>query len=655
VRILTLRGREAEGRYAASVTASLIELLERYTGIPYPYDKLDEVGVPNQSHAMENAGLITYGQRSILLGPGDDTVASRRRFARVCAHELAHHWTGDLVTLSYWDDTWLNESFASFLGSKVSEQFQPEWGERMDRVLRRQEAMDADSLLSARRIHQPIVSKDDIVNAFDSITYAKGESVLRMMEGWLSEDSFQRGLHRYLTTYAHGNATAHDFIAALSAEAQAESRPYEASALPKAMASFLDQPGVPMVSLSLSCKAGAASLSYHQQRYLPVGVQLPAGEAPLYHLPLCFATDSGARRCQLLEQPSGEIPLGPKCPTFVHADPSVSGYAFVKYEGELLEHILQRAFPEAGGKAQLDVTQQLGLLLDLSALSRSGDLPVDRLLPVVERAAAADDRYLVSAAVRIVHGLRQILPEGTQADPHFAGFVGRVFAPRLQALGLSTKPGDSDDVKLLRAALMPLVLGEAAVPALQAEAERLLTSWLQGDKGDAERAHALATAAAQRGNAKLWDALHKAALRTQDRNRRSLLLDALGSVRDPALAQASLDLLLHGEFEMREAMKLLWGIAAHPETRAVAYAFVKQHFDELVAKLPRDAGAGLARVASGFCDEERRADAAAFLAGRSTRYVGGPRVLNQTLEHITQCDHLRQAQGARLSNFLLAF
>jgi alanyl aminopeptidase len=198
LRILTLRGREEQGRYAASVTAPIISLFERYTGVPYPYDKLDQVAVPNQSHAMENPGLITYGQRSILIGKEDDTAAARRRFAKVCAHELAHHWTGDLVTLNYWDETWLNESFASFLGSKITEQFKPEWDERLDRLMRREDAMSADSLVSARRIRQPITTSDDIVNAFDPITYAKGQSVLTMIESWVGPSVFQRGLHRYL-------------------------------------------------------------------------------------------------------------------------------------------------------------------------------------------------------------------------------------------------------------------------------------------------------------------------------------------------------------------------------------------------------------------------------------------------------------------------
>ncbi len=660
LRILTLRGRQAEAHYAASVTAPIVDLLERYTGVPFPYDKLDQISVPNQSHAMENPGLVTYGQRTILLGPQNDTAAARRRFARVCAHELAHHWTGDLVTLRFWDELWLNESFASFLESKITEQFKPDWQEPLERVVRRGDAMDADSLLSARRIRQPIVSSDDIVNAFDPITYAKGQSVLTMMESWLGAPVFQRGLHRYLIEHAHGNATAADFLTALTTEAQ--SAGIDAAAVSQVLQSFLDQPGVPLLTLRTACERGnlgnsQATLQYAQRRYLPLGVDAAAAGSAVYQIPLCLKSNTAGRNCRLLQSKKGELPLAGACPNWLQADVDVSAYARIKYEGPLLEQALAQGFPETG-TATLNTAQQLALLIDLGAQVRSGDLPAERVLPVIARAARLPGRYLIGASVRILYNLRELVSAGSQTSPNLAAFVRKVFAPRLLAIGLQAQPHEEEDVRLLRATLLPLVLGEGQVASLQKDAERLLSDWLaDADRHplDAESLQALLVAAPQRAGRPLWDALHKAALKTQDRNLRSALLDALGAFREPQLSQASLELIRSGEFEMREAMRILWGAASRPESRSGAHRFVKQHFDALVSGLPRDAGANLAKVAAGFCDDTERLDAEAFFTGRSTRYVGGPRVLRQTLERIAQCTRLRQVQGEGLRNFLAAY
>ena len=661
LRILTLRGREAQARYAASVSASVVDALEKYTGVPFPYEKLDQIAVPNQQGAMENAGLITYGQRIILLGPESDTVASRRRFLRVCAHEIGHHWTGDLVTLRFWDDLWLNESFASFLDSKITEKLKPEWGERFDRIQRRQDAMEADSLLSARRIRQPIQSDDDIVNAFDPITYAKGQSVLTMIESWLGEAVFQRGLTHYLTAHANQNATAEDFVAALVQEAEAQGKRDEAAALPKALSSFLDQPGVPVVSVALDCAKPAAPLRYRQRRYLPLGTEVSQDQALLYRMPLCLDTGGPKRRCAMFEGASGDVPgLDPATnlcapQSFVQVDPEETRYARLHYEGPLFDKVLGRAFPTKPGEiAKLSTAQQLALLLDLGALLKSGDLRADQLLPVTARAATVPGRYVVSAAARIVHGMPELAP--VESRPRFAHFVRQTFGPRLESLGLRARPGEDEDASLLRATLLPIVLGDGDVTPLQKEAEKLLLGWLGDRKSlDADSANALAVAAPQHAGPALWEAIYQTLKKTTDRNLRGLLFDALGAFRDPALSQRGLLLLTSGEFETREAMRMLMGVASHVETRQVAYDFVKQNFQKLVDKLPRDAGSRLSSVAAGFCDAAHRSDAESFFTGRSTRYIGGPRVLKQTLERIEQCSRLQTAESGHIATFLKAY
>lgn len=658
VRTLTLRGRGAEARYSAEITPEILRRLEEYTGIRYPYGKLDQIAVPNQGGAMENAGLVTYGQRLIQLGPANDTVGSRRRFARVCAHELAHQWTGNLVTLAFWDDTWLNESFASFLESKIIEGWQPTWGERLDRLGARHHAMAADSLSSARRIRQPITRSDDIINAFDAITYSKGQSVLTMFESFVGKDSFRKGLQRYLREHANKNATAADFIGAVRSElfeaasaesgksiATADELSYRGSYFPSAMASFLDQEGVPVVGLSLRCDKQPV-LRWRQARYAPLGSELLSPQQQRsYQIPLCVSTGPAAsdQLCTLLDGPSGELPLA-RCPDYVLGNPEASGYYHVRYEGDLVDRIGRQY-------ASLSEIARVNLLWDLWAMTRSGQLPVGEAFRFAARAAGESGRHLPTVAARMLLDLRDAVPP--ELLPQYRRLLVVLFGSRLDVLGLKGRPQDSDDDRLLRGLLLKLVVGEGADVGRGASARQLLSGWLRDKNSlDSESALALLEPSAQWGDAALFELLLGAALKEPDRNLRTALLGALGSFREPTLARRGLGLILDGRFVTREAMPIFYGVAYNPETRALASEFLERSFDTLVAKLPRDAAAGFPRAFAGACTIKEREYLGLYFGNRSTRYLGGERVLRQVLERVSLCLELRRNTQEGLSNTL---
>ncbi|HEY0787981.1 MAG TPA: M1 family metallopeptidase, partial [Thermoanaerobaculia bacterium] len=266
LRILTLAGKASQAAYAARVTAPILQWQETYTGIPYPYGKLDSISIPQTVGfgAMENVGLITYVEPLIIAPPAEETVGFRRSYSRVAAHEIGHQWFGDLVTMKWWDDIWLNESFATWFGGKTIGAIEPSWTPELDLVERRSSAMGADSLDTARRIRQPIATEDDIENAFDAISYSKGGTLLSHFERWLGEEEFRRGIQAYLREYAHANANASDFLRSL----EGATRPGVAAAF----STFLDQSGVPLVSVRLDCSAGATPrLARGQTRYIPAG------------------------------------------------------------------------------------------------------------------------------------------------------------------------------------------------------------------------------------------------------------------------------------------------------------------------------------------------------------------------------------------------
>src|ERR1700688_645181 len=322
IRIIVPRGHAKEAWYAVETSARLLDLLENYIGTAYPYAKLDNLVIPQTVGfgAMENAGLITYASSIVLAKPDEATLRFKRNYVGAFAHEAAHQWFGDLVTPKWWDDVWLNESFASWLGTKIEGRFHPAWSEGVDPVAARDRGARRDTIVSARQIRQPITTKHDIENAFDGITYAKGQAVLQMFEGWVGEERFQAGGRRYLAAHAFGNATAEDFIGALAATGDTAIRP--------AFFSFLAQPGLPEVSVELRCVQGHGELDLSQRRFLPLGSTGTGGQ--LWQVPVCVRYVSGARAeraCTLLVKARQTLPLaGGSCPDWVLGNAGGLGY-----------------------------------------------------------------------------------------------------------------------------------------------------------------------------------------------------------------------------------------------------------------------------------------------------------------------------------------
>ena len=245
IRIIVPRGRGREAQYVAGATPDIVNLLEKYFGIPYPYEKLDEVAIPLAGYAMEHPGLVTYGSGFFLSKPEEITLDWKRTPTSVIAHELAHQWVGDLVTTAWWNDIWLNEGFATWMANKIVNQYHPEWKMNLSELNGYQGAMGTDELVSSRKVRQPILSDDDIANAFDNITYNKGSALLNMFESYIGPEKFQEGIRRYLRKYAWGNATSEQFMEALSGNDQAVGR---------AFSTFLDQAGVPLMTVQLQCE-----------------------------------------------------------------------------------------------------------------------------------------------------------------------------------------------------------------------------------------------------------------------------------------------------------------------------------------------------------------------------------------------------------------
>ena len=626
--------------WAKEITPRILPRLEGWFGIAYPFDKLDVIAVPLARGAMENVGLVTYGSTLLLVPPGEDTPAFRRAQASVSTHELAHMWFGDLVTNAWWDDLWLNEAFATWMTYKTLESWHPEWGATLDRVGARGRALAADSLLTARRIRQPIESDDDMLNAFDAITYQKGASVIHMFEQFVGPEKFRRGVQRYLKAHAYSSATASDFLSDVSAEAGLDIQP--------AFSTFLDQPGVPLVTAQLRCEPGKPPrLELSQERYVPLGAEpTPEQRQQVWQVPVC-ARWSGGRMCALLavKSASAELPAK-RCPTDVVANAGAAGYYHLSAHEERLL---------ADGARRLTPAERVAALQDLVALSRAGRLSHGEVLRVVPPLARDPDRHVVEATIAVASQVRDEKLLGENELPLYRRWVHDLYASRARQLGWTPRLGESDELKLLRASLLK-VLGHAADdPEVVSEARARAQAWLADRRAvDPTVVPVALTVAAEHGDRAFFDALHAAAGKEGDRHHRLLLLEAMGSFREPAIARDAMRVALSSEFPAREAITLVYGATHSVEARGAAYDFVRENFGELAGRLPVREAAGLVAAGSVLCDESKRAEVEAFFRERMAALPGGPRRYAQAVEQLRTCAAFRAAQAAAVARFFSA-
>jgi alanyl aminopeptidase len=643
IRIVVPHGRSAEAQYAAQTTPTIVNLLESYFGIPYPYDKLDEVAIPLAGYAMEHPGLVTFGAGAIIRKPDEDTPGRQREWVSVASHELAHQWFGDLVTTAWWDDIWLNEGFASWMANKNVNKYHPEWKMNISELNGYQGAMDNDALVSARQVRQPVESNDDIANAFDGITYNKGSALLNMFESYMGPDKFREGIRRYLLKYEWKNATSAEFLAALAGDD---------TQIAAAFSSFLDQPGVPLVTAQLACRGGAAQLKLTQQRFFPLG---SAGAAPqLWKVPVCVRYPAGtgeARQCTLLDQASAEMRLerATGCPGWVEANADADGYYRLLYQGDLLADLLK------DNTRILSLSERVSLIGDIAALTSNGKLPLAKALALAPTFASDPARQVVNKTMELTAGFQDnLLPDDLL--PRYRQFLLDLYGPRARALGWQSKPGEDDDARLLRPSVMGAVANQAEDPEAIAEAKRLARAWLDDHKAvNPEIVGTLLYTAARHGDRELFDRMRAAAKKETNENFRANLIFCLGAFQDPDLIKTALGIVLTDEFDSRETTDILFAPSERRQTRDLDYDFVKQNWDAIIAKLPTDSGAYLPYVAGGYCDAEHRRDVENFFTGRSTKYTGGPRILKQVLEGIDLCIAYKNAQEASVTEFLKSY
>jgi alanyl aminopeptidase len=637
-RVVAVKGRGPLAAEAARVTPALLAGLERYFGRPYPFEKLDLLAVPEYwPGAMENPGAVTFADQILLVDPKASSVAQRRLLIDVIAHELAHMWFGDLVTMAWWDDLWLNESFASWMGHKVTQQAFPETEIAVRSVEGAQEAMAVDSRLTARAIRQPVKSMDNLLQAADALAYEKGAAVLGMFEAWMGEEPFQAGIRGYLAAHASGNATAADLWSALSKASGKD--------VGRAMGTFLDQPGVPLVAAELADGGKAVRLS--QRRFVPAGVTAPRSvwEIPVV---LKYSADGVVRtRTFLLREPSQEFALGVENPPvdWIHPNAGERGYYRWSAPAVLLTTMAERA------ASRLEVRERVGFVGNVSALLDAGLVHGGDALRLLSAFAADPEPLVLSAVVTELDQIRTplVTPEAREA---FATYVRRALGEALGRIGLSPRAGEPESATDLRPRLLwwAATYGEdAAVRAYAREvAQAYLIDPTRVDPGLAGAA--LEVAAATAGDRALFDQIRKRLETTTLPGDRMRLFEALGHFRDPALVREAL--ALRGA-SFQEGSTVMRALASTAEGSRLVFDWQVEHYDDLKGRLSPMFLAFLPNLAlKEACSEDRLQPVRQFYSDPRRNVAGTDKELAMRVEEVHQCMALRAREAASAAAYL---
>ncbi len=632
---LPFRGVATKGKgerlaYALERTGAIVAALEQYFGMPYPYEKLDVVAVPDfAAGAMENAGLITFRDPLLLL---DDTAPERqqRAFAYVMAHELAHQWFGNLVTLAWWDDIWLNEAFATWMGYKITDEVFPEQQADLAFLERVHGAMHSDSLVSARQIRQPIESNHDIRNAFDSITYRKGGGVLAMFERFLTPEIFQQGVRAYMREHADGIATYRELLGALDA---ASGRDVTSS-----FSTFLFQPGLPLLNVSISCEGDAPTARIRQQRYLPVGSEGSTDRT--WSLPVCvrYGTDEGVQTaCNLIQEAEGAVPLA-ACPQWLMPNADGAGYYRFAMEGADLRALAERGF------GSLTDREKLAYRDALDGAFGAGALAVDDALAAYEALASEELRTLRTAALSFFEfAAHHLVPEKKAQVWRRAA---RIYGRMARRLGFVARANEDGETALLRSRVVGAALTRFEDARLRREAKTRILRYLgMGRRGDgeihtdalsADLVGAALVVAVQEGDEAFVEALVARFRASSDAVLRAQILGALARSRDPEVRTMARNLALDSDVRVNEMLIPFYVQMAFPETQGEAWAFLQAQHEALTGRL-ESSSARLLGLSGGFCSTERAAELEAFYGPRAEEIAGGPRALAGTLERVRLC------------------
>jgi puromycin-sensitive aminopeptidase len=633
IRVWHVPGKGHLTAFALEAARETLARLEHYFGLPYPYGKLDLVAVPDfEAGAMENAGAVFFRETLLLLDPATATLGERKRAAEVICHELAHMWYGDLVTMAWWDDLWLNEAFATWMAFQVVDAWKPEWHMWRDFQHFRAAALDLDALSSTHPIYTEVRSPEEATANFDLVTYEKGASVVRMLERYLGSTAFRNGVRRYIRRHREANAVADDLWRALS-----EASGQDVAPIARA---WIERPGFPLVAL----RRDGAALELRQERFA-LRPRPRRGARELWPVPwVGRAGRQLVRHLLVRAREPVALPAGPVA--FVYGNADEGGFFRPLHDAAELRAL-------RGSLGALSAVERMGLVGHPWAAVRAGRAEIDAWLELASGfGTEADPDVLVELRGPLAFIDDQIArAAGPESVSRFRDFVVRVFGEQLLELGWDAAPGEDEDTRLRRAAIIG-ILGELGwfEPVLES-VERRFPLWL-ADRStlDPNLADPLVVLAARAADATRYDAL-LAAMRTAKtpQERRRFLL-GLGSVSEPRLVERSLRLSLTPVVPTQDVAFLLVRLLQNPAARDRTWDFLRRSWRMLARRLPPMLATRVIEATPVLQTRSHKQQVAAHF--RRHRVPAGERALRQALERFDLNAALRRRAAPVLRRFL---
>ena len=614
IRVIATKGKAELGRYALEASAEILKYYNDYFGVPYPLPKLDQIAIPGGfGGAMENWGGITYYESRLLFDPKSSSGETKQNIYEVLAHEMAHMWFGDLVTMAWWDNLWLNEGFASWMGSKCTAHFNPQWEVWLARELPRdptrrigiakEAAMEGDARSTTHPIQQRIATEAEANSAFDDITYKKGQSFLRMLESFLGEDVFRDGIRRYIAAHKYSNTTTADLWNALSDASN--------KSVGEIAAGWTEQPGFPVVTVK---READGKVRLTQERFT---VNFKNAPPLLWQIPLTYSVVGETPATLLMTDKTaalGNIPADRALKLNLNG----AGNYRVEYDDRSWE-LLLKALPKLG------VEDRVNLMSDAWALVQAGRAPVSLYFGLVEKLPASTDLAEREQIINVLDFVNGLLV-GSSERERFQRYARSLLRPTFATLGWEPKPDEPPNAGRLRASLID-ALGHLNDPEVIAGCRERFQKYLAHPASLPPDLRAPVLAVVGRyADEKTWNKLHELGLKTTSIEDQQNYYEALACAADPKLVKKTLAIALTDELPTSRAIFLVSRVArdsGHPD---IAWEFAKGNMKALLAKVD---AAGANRYAPSlftFFSDGSRADELKDYAKKNLPPASAPEV-----------------------------
>ena len=627
VGVWTTPGKENQAGFALDTSVKLLGYFNEYFGIPYPLAKLDHIAIPDfAAGAMENWGAVTYRETALLVDPENSSAGTRQRVAEVIAHEMAHMWFGDLVTMEWWDDLWLNESFASWMGNKAVDWLFPEWEMWTQFVnMDTNRALSLDGLKNSHPIEQAVKNPAEVSQLFDAISYSKGASVIRMLEKFLGEETFRKGLNRYLSGHMYDNARTEDLWSALETES---GQPVTAI-----MDSWVKQMGYPVLQVESERSGGQTRLSVTQERFvydrlLGDSEPDPNPDNEIWKVPISASQGGQESRVTVMDGRQAQLDVPGDGSGWVKINPLQTGFYRVNYSNE----DWQRLVP-AIESLELHATDRLGIQNDAYALSRAGLLPVTQFLSLAKAYRNEDDASVWSDLASNLRDIEQLISE-EPVHSAYQGFARDIFGPAARKIGWEPKSGEGHLDALLRSTVLSQA-GSYHDTDVTAQATERFQRYLEDRDSLAPDLRGVVFAlAAQSGGKEVYDQIWQLENETDLAEEKIRLLMSLTRFQQPELLNAALEDSLSAKVRSQDTITLVGGVAANPKGRDLAWEFVKSNWGEFDRRYG-GGGFGLMRlvsICSHFNSQEKADEVDSFFAEHPV--PAAERTIRQALERV---------------------